>query len=104
VLLKATKGISDLVTVPGLVNLDFADVKSIMASQGNALMGTGRATGPNRAAEAAHMAVSSPLLEDISSRARRACCSTSRRPRPHAARGQRGLECRHGSGRAKKRT
>jgi cell division protein FtsZ len=66
VLLKATKGISDLVTVPGLVNLDFADVKSIMASQGNALMGTGRATGPNRAAEAAHMAVSSPLLEDIS--------------------------------------
>jgi cell division protein FtsZ len=66
VLLKATKGISDLVTVPGLVNLDFADVKSIMASQGNALMGTGRASGPDRAAQAAHQAVSSPLLEDIS--------------------------------------
>jgi len=66
VLLKATKGISDLVTVPGLVNLDFADVKSIMAAQGNALMGTGRASGPERASTAAHQAVSSPLLEDIS--------------------------------------
>jgi cell division protein FtsZ len=66
VLLKATKGISDLVTVPGLVNLDFADVKSIMAAQGNALMGTGRAAGPDRASLAAHMAVASPLLEDIS--------------------------------------
>ena len=66
VLLKATKGISDLVTVPGLVNLDFADVKSIMAAQGNALMGTGRAAGPDRAVQAAHQAVSSPLLEDVS--------------------------------------
>ena len=66
VLLKATKGISDLVTVPGLVNLDFADVKSIMAAQGNALMGTGRASGPDRAIQAAHQAVSSPLLEDVS--------------------------------------
>ncbi len=66
VLLKATKGIADLVTVPGLVNVDFADVKSIMASRGNALMGTGRATGENRAMEAATQAVSSPLLEDVS--------------------------------------
>ena len=66
ILLKATKGISDLVTVPGLVNLDFADVKSIMAAQGNALMGTGRAAGPDRASLAAHMAVASPLLEDNS--------------------------------------
>jgi cell division protein FtsZ len=66
VLLKATKGISDLVTVPGLVNLDFADVKSVMSSRGNALMGTGRASGPNRAVEAAQAAVSSPLLEDVS--------------------------------------
>ncbi len=65
VLLKATKGISDLVTVPGLVNLDFADVKSVMSSRGNALMGTGRASGPNRAVEAAQAAVSSPLLEDV---------------------------------------
>jgi cell division protein FtsZ len=66
VLLKATKGISDLVTVPGLVNLDFADVKAVMSNRGNALMGTGRATGENRAVQAAQAAVSSPLLEDVS--------------------------------------
>src|SRR5436309_5636380 len=66
VLLKATKGISDLVTVPGLVNLDFADVKAVMSNRGNALMGTGRANGANRALEAAQAAVSSPLLEDVS--------------------------------------
>ena len=66
VLLKATKGISDLVTVPGIVNLDFADVKAVMSNRGNALMGTGRGTGQNRAAEAAQAAVSSPLLEDVS--------------------------------------
>ena len=66
VLLKATKGISDLVTVPGLVNLDFADVKAVMSNRGNALMGTGRSTGASRAVEAAQAAVSSPLLEDVS--------------------------------------
>jgi len=66
VLLQATKGISELVTVPGLVNLDFADVKSIMACRGNALMGSGRGSGPNRAIDAATTAVSSPLLEDVS--------------------------------------
>jgi len=66
VLLRATKGISDLVTVPGLVNLDFADVKAVMSNRGNALMGTGRAQGEHRATEAAQMAVSSPLLEDVS--------------------------------------
>jgi len=66
VLLKATKGISDLVTVPGLVNLDFADVKAVMSNRGNALMGTGRASGEGRASQAAQSAVASPLLEDIS--------------------------------------
>jgi cell division protein FtsZ len=66
ILLKATKGISDLVTVPGLVNLDFADVKAVMSNRGNALMGTGRGSGPSRAMEAAQTAVSSPLLEDVS--------------------------------------
>jgi len=66
VLLKATKGISDLVTVPGLVNLDFADVKAVMSNRGNALMGTGRASGTGRALEAAQAAVASPLLEDVS--------------------------------------
>jgi cell division protein FtsZ len=66
VLHHATKGISDLITVPGLVNLDFADVKTVMAERGNALMGAGYATGDNRAYEAAQSAVQSPLLDDVS--------------------------------------
>jgi cell division protein FtsZ len=66
VLHQATKGISDLIMVPGLVNLDFADVRTIMGNMGGALMGTGTARGEHRAVEAAHAAVSSPLLEDVS--------------------------------------
>jgi cell division protein FtsZ len=66
VLLHAVQGISDLITVRGLVNVDFADVRTIMNSKGLALMGTGRASGPDRALEAAEVAVSSPLLEDVS--------------------------------------
>ncbi len=66
VLLQAVQGISDLITVRGLVNVDFADVRTIMTGKGLALMGTGRATGPTRALEAAEMAISSPLLEDVS--------------------------------------
>lgn len=66
VLLYAVKGISDLITIPGFINLDFADVKRIMEQMGTALMGTGIAEGENRAIEAARMAISSPLLEDIS--------------------------------------
>jgi cell division protein FtsZ len=66
VLLHAVQGISDLITVRGLVNVDFADVRTIMNSKGLALMGTGRSSGPDRALEAAEMAVSSPLLEDVS--------------------------------------
>jgi len=58
------QGISDLITVPGLINLDFADVKSIMQGMGMALMGAGRATGENRAIEATQQAISSPLLEE----------------------------------------
>jgi len=65
VLYQATKGISDLITVPGLVNLDFADVRSIMAGMGDAIMGAGAAHGENRSSEAALAAISSPLLEDI---------------------------------------
>jgi len=64
VLLHATRGISDLITQPGLVNLDFADVKTVMKDMGNALMGTGLARGENRAVEAARSAISSPMLED----------------------------------------
>jgi cell division protein FtsZ len=64
ILYQAVKGISDLIITPGLINLDFADVKNIMSSMGMALMGTGMASGENRAVEAAQRAISSPLLED----------------------------------------
>ena len=66
VLMHATRGISDLITVPGLINCDFADVKTVMREMGDALMGTGSCIGEDRAAEAAHQAISSPLLENIS--------------------------------------
>src|SRR5213083_1190810 len=64
VLRQAVQGISDLITVPGLINLDFADVKTIMSGMGMALMGTGSARGDNRAVEAAKKAISSRLLEE----------------------------------------
>jgi cell division protein FtsZ len=66
VLLNAVRGISDLITIKGFINVDFADVKAIMANTGMALMGTGRATGESRAIEAATQAIESPLLEDVS--------------------------------------
>ena len=66
VLLQAVKGISDLINIRGLINLDFADIRTVMASQGMAIMGTGVADGENRAVEAASQAISSPLLENIS--------------------------------------
>jgi cell division protein FtsZ len=64
VLRQAVQGISDLITVPGLINLDFADVKSIMQGMGMALMGAGRASGEDRALKATQQAISSPLLEE----------------------------------------
>jgi cell division protein FtsZ len=66
VCLNAVRGISDLVIAPGLINVDFADVRTIMTGMGRALMGTGRGTGDKRAVEAAQQAISSPLLEDVS--------------------------------------
>jgi len=66
VLLRAVRGICELITRPGLINLDFNDVKSVMAEMGDALMGSGSATGEDRAVEAAQKAVSCPLLEDVS--------------------------------------
>jgi len=68
VLHHATKGISDLILTPGLINLDFADVRSIMSGMGDALMGTGVAKGEDRAIHAAQMAIQSPLLDDVSIR------------------------------------
>lgn len=66
VLCQAVQGISDLIVVPGLINLDFADVQTIMSEMGMALMGTGVASGDNRATEAAQKAIQSPLLEETS--------------------------------------
>jgi cell division protein FtsZ len=66
VLFNAVRGISDLITIHGLINLDFADVRTIMNEMGVALMGTGTASGDERATEAARAAISSPLLEDLS--------------------------------------
>ena len=66
VLMQAVQGISDLITIPGQINVDFADVKTVMAERGMAMMGTGRGAGTNGAADAARKAISSPLLEDTS--------------------------------------
>ena len=63
VLLQGVQGISDIITIPGLINVDFADVKNIMSTAGSALMGIGKATGEGRATEAARKAIESPLLE-----------------------------------------
>ena len=68
VLRNAVQGISELITSPGLINVDFADVKTVMSEMGQAMMGAASATGANRAAEAAHNALSSPLLEDTNIR------------------------------------
>jgi cell division protein FtsZ len=65
ILLQAVRGIADLITVNGLINLDFADVRAIMAEMGMAMMGAAVASGDNRAAEAAQRAISSPLLEEV---------------------------------------
>ena len=66
VLVQAVKGVSDLILVPGLINLDFADAQTVMSKKGLALMGTGLASGPDRAQTAAEKAISSPLLDEIS--------------------------------------
>ncbi len=71
ILFQAVRGISELVTKPGYINLDFADVKTVMSGMGVALMGTGTASGQNRAVAAAEKAISSPLLEDVSIRGAR---------------------------------
>jgi len=76
ILRQAVQGISDIITVPGIINRDFADVKAIMSGQGYAVMGTAVATGSNRAVDAANRAIASPLLEDNSIRARREFSST----------------------------
>ncbi|MFV1963660.1 MAG: cell division protein FtsZ, partial [Acidimicrobiia bacterium] len=63
VLMSGVTGITDLITTPGLINVDFADVRTIMSDAGSAVMGIGRATGENRASQAAERSISSPMLE-----------------------------------------
>ncbi len=65
VLYEATRGIAEIITIPGMINVDFADVRSVMSHSGEALMGCGQASGENRAIEAAQQAISSPLLEGV---------------------------------------
>lgn len=65
VLLGAVQGIAELITCPGLINVDFADVRTVMSEMGMAMMGSGKSTGENRAREAAEAAIASPLLEDV---------------------------------------
>ena len=64
-MLGAVQGIADLITRPGLINVDFADVRTVMSEMGMAMMGTGVSSGENRAREAAEAAIASPLLEDV---------------------------------------
>ena len=64
--MQATRGIADLITIPGMINLDFNDVKTIISQGGDAIMGVGTHKGENRAVEAARKAIQSPLLEDVS--------------------------------------
>jgi cell division protein FtsZ len=80
VLRQGVQGISDLVTLPGLINLDFADVRTIMSEAGNALLGIGMGTGEDRATEAAHAAISSPLLETSMEGARKILLSITGGP------------------------
>ena len=96
VLRQGVQGISDLVTLPGLINLDFADVRTIMSEAGNALLGIGMGTGDKRAIEAAEQAVSSPLLETSMEGARSILLSITGGHRPVAVGGQRGGQGRRG--------
>ena len=95
ILRQGVQGITDLITVPGIVNLDFADVRTIMRDAGSALMGIGIGRGENRAAEAARTAVSSPLLESSIEGATGHPAQHHRPVRPRPLRGERGGRGRH---------
>ena len=98
ILRQGVQGITDLITVPGLINLDFADVRTIMKDAGSALMGIGVARGDNRAVEAARAAISSPLLEQSLDGATGILLNVTGGPGPRARRGRRGR-----GGRARRR-
>ncbi len=84
VLRQGVQGISDIITIPGLVNVDFADVRAVMADAGSALMGIGIGSGKSRAREAAVAAISSPLLESSIEGAKRSCFEYNWGQRPHS--------------------
>ena len=95
ILRQGVQGITDLITVPGIVNLDFADVRTIMRDAGSALMGIGVGDGENRAAEAARTAVSSPLLESSIEGATGILLNITGPPDLGPVRGERGRRGRH---------
>ena len=98
VLRQGVQGISELITLPGLINLDFADVRTTMRDAGHALLGIGMGTGDSRAISAAERAVSSPLLETSVEGARSILLSITGGSRPDAARGLRRRQGRPGGG------
>lgn len=94
VLLNGVQGITDIITIPGMINVDFADVRSVMFDAGSALMGIGKARGENRALIAAEQAINSPLLESTMEGAKGVLALLRRWLGPGSARGQ--CCCRHG--------
>jgi cell division protein FtsZ len=93
VLYQGVKGVTDLMVRPGLINLDFADVRAVMDEMGKAMMGTGEAEGEDRARQAAEKAIANPLLDEISLQRRQGRADQHhRRPRPDAVRTGRGGE------------
>ena len=90
VLRQGVQGITDLITIPGLINLDFADVRAIMENAGSALMGIGTASGESRASEAAKAAISQPAAGGVRRGRHRHPAQHHRRSRPRPVRGQRG--------------
>jgi cell division protein FtsZ len=104
VLRQGVQGITDLITIPGLINLDFADVRTIMTDAGSALMGIGQAGGENRAAEAAQAGDLQPAARGVRRGRHRRAAEHHRRPRPGPVRGQRGGRDRPGRARTPTRT
>src|SRR3546814_19805505 len=76
VLQQGVRGITDLMVMPGLINLDFADIRTVMSEMGKAMMGTGEAAGDNRAIEAAEKAIAPPLLDEVSMRGAQGALTT----------------------------
>jgi len=92
VLHSGVRGVTDLIVMPGLINLDFADIKTVMSEMGKAMMGTGEADGEERALKAAEAAISNPLLDDVSMKGARGVLINITGARHDAVRGRPGGE------------